>query len=417
MTRIFLSIAVYLLTFISLHATVWNIGDIPNVHLTDSTRHVVDPDNLLSPENRRQIDAMIQNLWERTSSEMSVVVIDSMAIDDIDTFATELFTKWGIGKSDNDNGLLMLVAIGQHKIAIRTGYGMEGVVPDIIAGRIIRNIATPRFRQGDIDGGVYESVTTLTDIITDPEASKELKSKLANNSNIATDITSDDVLQWWIWLSIITTCVMTAIYLYYLISTRHRDQYEQYHTLRDLLIPYAVASAVCLGMPLIILLIVYITMRRVRTRPRICANCMHKMHRLDEVKDNEYLTPAQDTEERINSVDYDVWLCDNCGETDILPYVNKSTSYKECSHCHARAAELRSDRIISSPTTSREGYGVKTYICKNCHQPTNVTYKIPRKEQPAIVILPPGGGGSSGGFGGGSFGGGMTGGGGASGSW
>ncbi len=163
-----------------------------------------------------------------------------------------------------------------------------------------------------------------------------------------------------------------------------------------------------------------IIMRRLRTASRKCPNCSTKMKRLDEKSDNAYLTPAQDTEERIDSVDYDVWLCPNCGETDILPYVNHSKNYTPCPNCGARACTLVADRIVKSPTTREEGWGQKIYNCRNCHKDNARNYTIP-KAAPPVVIVPPiggrGGGFGGGGFGGGSFGGGSTGGGGASGGW
>ena len=144
------------------------------------------------------------------------------------------------------------------------------------------------------------------------------------------------------------------------------------------------------------------------------------MNKIDEEHDNDYLTPAQDTEEKLNSVDYDVWVCPNCGETDIIPFDNADSEYSVCPLCGSKACYLVSDRVIRKPTTRREGQGVKTYYCKNCHQKSQKPYDIAKVPVPPVVILPPGGGGGGGfggGFGGGSFGGGATGGGGASGGW
>ena len=127
------------------------------------------------------------------------------------------------------------------------------------------------------------------------------------------------------------------------------------------------------------------------------------------------MTRQQDVVYKIDSVDYDVWLCDICGETDILPFVNTASTYKVCPHCGARASSLRSDRIVSNPTTTREGQGVKDYMCRNCGYQTHVPYNIAKL--PPVIVVPGrfgggGGNGFGGGFGGGSFGGGMTGGGG-----
>jgi uncharacterized protein len=143
------------------------------------------------------------------------------------------------------------------------------------------------------------------------------------------------------------------------------------------------------------------------------------MKRLDEKSDNAYLTQAQDMEERINSVDYDVWLCGKCGEVDILPYVNSSKDYTVCPQCGARACALSADRVIRKPTTFTEGRGEKIYCCRNCRRQSAVAYNIPKL--PPVIVVPPTGGGrggfGGGGFSGGSFGGGSTGGGGASGGW
>ena len=114
---------------ISAGAAVHSVKDIPNVHLADARHYVSDPDGLLSPAMRDSLDAAIRRVWETSSAELAVVVVDRIEGGDIDSFATELFTDWGIGKEDNDNGVLYLVAMGDRKAVIRTGYGAEGVVP------------------------------------------------------------------------------------------------------------------------------------------------------------------------------------------------------------------------------------------------------------------------------------------------
>jgi uncharacterized protein len=67
--------------------------------------------------------------------------------------ATELFNTFKIGKKGVDNGVLMLISKGDRRVEIETGYGMEERLPDARAGAIIRSALTPRFQQGDFDGG------------------------------------------------------------------------------------------------------------------------------------------------------------------------------------------------------------------------------------------------------------------------
>lgn len=400
-------------------ARSYSVDQIPNVHVADRHRYVSNPDGILSAAAVDRLDAAIDSIWQGTTAEVAVVVVESIDGGDIDDFATRLYTKWGIGKSDNDNGLLFLVSRDDRRMAIRTGYGMEGVVPDVIAGRIIRNLVAPRFREGDYDGGVTAAVGEIGRLITTPGATEELLSKQANNAN-ARGNEADTFFSTWITIGVGLTVLLVVWIIYTLIATARYDRYERYQRLRKMLMPALIMGFLGIGIPFVGVLVLWLAMRYQRVRSRRCPNCHARMRRLDEKSDNAYLTPAQDLEEKLDSVDYDVWLCDQCGETDILPFVNQSSHYQYCPHCGARACTLRSDRIVAHPTEYREGQGVKEYVCHNCGKPTYVKYNIPKAVVPPVVILPGGGGfghGGGGGFSGGSFGGGSTGGGGASGGW
>lgn len=401
-------------------AKAYSPREIPNVHVENRTRYVSNPDNILSPQTVTALDSTLSRLWRKSSAEAVVVVVNNID-GDIDDFATELFSQWGVGKKDKDNGLLFLISVGDRKAAIRTGYGMEGIVPDIIAGRIIRNIAFPRFREGDYDGGITAAVDEITRLTTTPGATEELMSRYANDEGAAGN-GDENFIKSWLGIGVFIAAVMMLWFLWILFSHRHDDRYGRYNALKKMVVPGLLLGFIGMGVPFITLLIVWLTMRFQRTRRRICPNCHHKMRRLDEQTDNQYLTPAQDLEEKLDSVDYDVWLCDTCGETDIIPFVNQHSMYQVCPKCGARAMSLRAARVLRQPTEYNEGVGLKDYVCRNCGHLDQESYTIPKVVVPPIIILPPGGGRGGGGFGGGgfsggSFGGGMTGGGGASGGW
>ncbi|MDE6190920.1 MAG: TPM domain-containing protein [Muribaculum sp.] len=417
MRRIFIFMML-MIAGVTAFAATYGVKDIPNVHVADRTRYVSNPDGILSPGAQSRLDAQLAGLWDKTSAEVVVVIVDQIDGDDIDGFATRLFSEWGIGKKDKDNGLLFLISKDDRRMAIRTGYGMEGVVPDILAGRIIRNFAAPRFKEGDFDGGVIDAVGEIERLATTPGATEELMSKYENDRQWET--TGDEIFTYWLVAGTALTGIMLLILLYVVVHTRKDDRYNRYHALKRILTPALFVGFIGLGIPFVAFGLIWLVMRYMRVRKRVCPNCHHKMHRLPEDKDNAYLTPQQDVEERINSVDYDVWLCDNCGETDILPFVNQASQYQVCPRCGARAESLRADRIVVHPTQRSEGKGVKIYGCRNCGYEDNRYYNIPKVVAPPVVIIPGGGRGGGfggGGFSGGSFGGGMTGGGGASGGW
>ena len=151
-----------LCVFIAFVASAYTVERVPNVHVADRTRYVSNPDGILSIEAQTQADTIISRIWSETSAEVVAVVVNEIEGADINTFATELFTHWGLGKKDNDNGLLVLIVKGQRKAVLRTGYGMEGVMPDAVASRIIRNDMAPHFKNEDYDAGTLAALTTIS---------------------------------------------------------------------------------------------------------------------------------------------------------------------------------------------------------------------------------------------------------------
>ncbi|MCM1517595.1 MAG: TPM domain-containing protein [Pseudoflavonifractor sp.] len=397
-------------------AMAYTIDEIPNVHVADRTRYVSNPDGILSPEAQTRTDSIIADIWRTTSAEVVAVIVNSIGDEDPTDFATRLYSKWGIGKADNDNGLLVLVVKDQHKVTLRTGYGMEGVMPDALTAHVWRDYMIPSFKTDDYDGGMLSGLGEIHRILTVPGAAAELRSKYANDRNAGNG--ESDLWSMYVRLAVIMTAIALVMLLWTLLSSRGRSTYDRYQALSRLKVPLLVLSFLALGMPLPLFLFTAWQMKRLRNKPHKCQNCGHVMKKLDENTDNMYLTPAQDFEERINSVDYDVWLCPQCNATDILPFVNKQSGYTVCNRCGARACTMSGDHILRHATATREGQGVKDYTCRHCHAVTSIPYVIPVAAAPLII----GGGGGRGGFGGGgfsggSFGGGMTGGGGSTGSW
>lgn len=407
----------YLLFLVCLPAAALTTKDIDNVHVTDRTRFVSDMAGAMSASARSRADSLLQSIWRQTSAEPIVVIVPSLDGEDIDDFATRLFSDWGIGKDDRDNGVLMLISIGDRKAVIRTGYGTEGILPDVVCGRIIRNEMAPRFREDDYAGGILASLQTMQAAMTSDEARAELMSDKANDA-AADDFDADKAfdIYWKICMALGILGLLAVIIAYF--GVRKLPTSRAYATFENTRLGLLVASFLSLGclFPAYFLMLAF--QRHIRLHKRLCPHCNTRMLRVDEDNDNAYLTASQDAEERLDSVDYDVWLCPDCGETDIIPYVNPKKNYTECPSCHARACTLVNRRTIVAPTTRREGRGIEEYVCLNCRRRYEKPYTIAKEVEAPIIIGGGGfGSGGGGGFSGGSFGGGMTGGGGASGGW
>lgn len=394
------------------------VGDIENVHVDNRTRYVSDMAGAMSAGARAQADSLLASMWRLSSAEPVVVIVDDLEGEEIDDFATRLFTHWGIGKKDKDNGVLMLISTGDRQAVIRTGYGAEGVLPDVIASNIIRHDMAPHFRQGDYDGGVLAALGTMNSALTSDEARQELMSQYA--SDAGADGGEESFFGIYLAFSAIVGVGFLVLALVVYASSRRQPTAQAYAQLQGLKMPGLMATLFALGFPLPAYLLLLLLMRHVRLHKRLCPNCSTRMQRVDEDNDNNYLTQSQDAEERLDSVDYDVWLCPQCGETDIIPYVNPAKNYTVCPNCKARACTLVNRRTVVAPTATREGRGVEEYACLNCRNRWQKPYDIAKVVTPPVFIAGGGGGrgfGGGGGFSGGSFGGGMTGGGGASGGW
>lgn len=394
-----------------------DVTDIENVHVKNRTRYVSDMASAMSPQARIQADSLLSAMWRLSSAEPVVVIINSLDGEEINDFATRLFSHWGIGKKDKDNGVLMLISIDDRKAVIRTGYGVEGLLPDVIAARIIHNDMSPYFRKADYDSGILAALQTMGKVLTSDEAREELMSAHANDADASNS--DEDFFSLYLLVCMIMGIGMLTIVIVMYASARKLPTAEAYARLQPVKLIGLMATVLFLGAPLPAYLLLIFFMRHIRLHKRLCPNCGTRMQRVDEDNDNLYLTSSQDAEERLNSVDYDVWLCSQCGETDIIPYVNTTKNFTECPVCHARACSLVSQRTIIQPTEYREGRGVQDFVCQNCRKHWQKPYNIAKVVAPPVIITGGGGRGfgGGGGFGGGSFGGGMTGGGGASGGW
>jgi len=135
--------------------------------------YVTDAANVLDAAARQQLESQLATFKKSTSIEIAVVTVPSLEGETVETYANGLFSQWGIGKKNKNNGLLILVAPTEHKTRIEVGYGLEPVLTDGQAGEIIREQMIPRFKEGDYGQGVIGSVSVLEGILTGKQAPPE----------------------------------------------------------------------------------------------------------------------------------------------------------------------------------------------------------------------------------------------------
>ena len=133
--------------------------------LPGPTGRVNDFAKVLDDRAEAELDRLLKETEDMTTAQLAVVTVPSLQGMTVEEYAERLFRQWGIGQAAIDNGVLVLVAPIEREIRIEVGYGLEGVLPDGLAGEIIRTSFIPHFRDNDYAGGVEEGVRRVADIV------------------------------------------------------------------------------------------------------------------------------------------------------------------------------------------------------------------------------------------------------------
>jgi|SRR5579872_7016478 len=134
---------------------------ISQLHPTD---YVNDFAHVLDQNTVAQLDNVCLQIDQKAHAQIAVVTIQSLDGSDIESYAADLFKKWGIGAKSTDHGVLILVAVRDHRYRTEVGYGLEPILPDGKVGGFGRE-AVPLLRQGDYNGAVSLMVSRVADVI------------------------------------------------------------------------------------------------------------------------------------------------------------------------------------------------------------------------------------------------------------
>ena len=122
---------------------------------------VNDTADLIPPEVAQRIEQKLAGLEETTGAQMAVLTIPSLEGEVLEEYSLKVAETWQLGRAEEDDGVLMLIARDDRKMRIEVGYGLEGDLTDAQAGRILNNILRPAFRAGDFGGGIEEGVDAV----------------------------------------------------------------------------------------------------------------------------------------------------------------------------------------------------------------------------------------------------------------
>jgi uncharacterized protein len=118
------------------------------------TGRVVDDAHVLSAQTQADLTAKLADLETRTGRQLVVVTLPDLQGDDIEDYGYQLGRAWGIGQKGQNNGVLFIVAPSERKVRIEVGYGLEPILTDALSSVILQTQVLPKFRSGDVEGGV-----------------------------------------------------------------------------------------------------------------------------------------------------------------------------------------------------------------------------------------------------------------------
>ena len=175
------------------------------------TGRVVDQANLLSPAQEQEITAKSEALEKASGRQFVVATVNSLEGRDIQDYGYRLGRHWGIGTKEENDGVLLLVAPNERKVRIEVGYGLEPILTDALSSVIINSQILPRFREGDIAGGIVAGADSIVTQISLPadEAAARQQQILASAKD---DAESGIPISLIFWLAVLFFFVLPAIF-------------------------------------------------------------------------------------------------------------------------------------------------------------------------------------------------------------
>lgn len=144
-------------------ASAWGAGGlvaIPPLHA-----RVTDPTGTLTPDQKTSIERELAAFEARKGAQIAVLMLPTTAPETIEAFGIRLAEAWKVGRKGVDDGVILIVAKEDRRLRIEVGYGLEGVLNDATAKRIVAETITPSLRQGDFAGGIMAGVRAIAGVV------------------------------------------------------------------------------------------------------------------------------------------------------------------------------------------------------------------------------------------------------------
>ena len=171
---------------------------------------VTDAAGLLPAETGARLDAALAQLETTTTTQLVVATVPDLQGLEIEDYGYQLGRAWGIGQKDSSNGAILLVAPNQRRVRIEVGYGLEGTLTDALTSQIIRRTILPRFKAGDMAGGVEAGTAELIRLLQLPPEAAEAAALAARERAAQDEQPSLGAVAAWVLIILVWIFIATA---------------------------------------------------------------------------------------------------------------------------------------------------------------------------------------------------------------
>ena len=195
-----------LISIISLFL-VWTLPvmamDVPN---PNSSFYVLDQANLISTSTELDIIQTSEALYNETGAQIVVVTLENLYGYDLEQSSVKLFREWGIGDKEKNNGVLIILALEEREVRIEVGYGLEGAIPDSVAGRMLDDYMLHNLQEGDYDSAFFDTYQAVL---------KRVMNEYEIDSLAGVETQSEQEEVTWFWI-IVGAIILLSLDGYYL---------------------------------------------------------------------------------------------------------------------------------------------------------------------------------------------------------
>jgi uncharacterized protein len=158
------------------------------------SKRVTDLANMVTPADENHIEQRLRAHEAETSNQIAVLTVPSLEGEIIEEYALKVAETWALGQKDKDNGALIISARDDRKLRIEVGYGLEGTLTDVYAGRIVRDVMVPQLKAGNPSGAIRAGADAVLAILDGDATMREQLDSSGSTSGESEELTWQDIL-------------------------------------------------------------------------------------------------------------------------------------------------------------------------------------------------------------------------------